>query len=268
GPGSPGSPGGHGGHGVCREPGGRGPRPGASDPRTADGAPLTPRGRRIYLPCMRIHGNSEDLRLVLVDFDDTLVDTAPRFQNARRALFDLMAAEGFDIELARRIHHDEIDREMVDRYGLGPFRLEPSFRETYLRLCELARRAPDPAVVEECVALARDVIGPPPCYDGAIEALERLAACVDTAIYTQAGDPDYQFDCIRRSGVLDVVPADRVRICRRKTVEEFRAALAHFGVADPGAACMVGNSIRADINPALTVGSRAILVEVDDPWVF
>ncbi len=208
------------------------------------------------------------MRLVLVDFDDTLVDTAPRFQNARRALFDLLTAEGFDAGVVHRVHHDEVDREMVDRYGFGPLRLEPSFRETYLRLCALEGWDPDPAVVARCVAIARDVIGPPPCYDGAIEALARLAAHVDTAIYTQAGDPDYQFDCIRKSGVLDVVPADRIRICRRKTVDEYRATLAHFGVADPGAACMVGNSIRSDINPALTVGSRAILVEVEDPWIF
>lgn len=229
---------------------------------------MTPHDRRIYLPRMSIRGISGDLRLVLVDFDDTLVDTAPRFQNARRALFDLLAAQGFDSELARRIHHDEVDREMLERYGLGPFRLEPAFRETYLRLCALEGRTPDPAIIAECVALARDVVGPPPCYDGAIEALERLAAHVDTVIYTQAGDPDYQFDCIRQSGVLDVVPPERVRICRRKTVEEFRATLAHFGVEDARAACMVGNSIRSDINPALSAGAKAILVEIDDPWVF
>ncbi|HEX7119761.1 MAG TPA: HAD family hydrolase [Longimicrobiales bacterium] len=211
---------------------------------------------------------SEGLRLVLVDFDDTLVDTAPRFQNARRALFELMVAEGFDPDHARRIHHDEVDREMLERHGLGPFRLEPSFRETYLRLCALDGRTPNPAIVRRCADLARAVIGPPPCYDGAIDALARLAAAFDTAIYTQAGDPDYQFDCIRRSGVLDVVPPHRVRICHRKTTEEFRATLAHFAVADPAAACMIGNSMRSDINPALEAGAQAILVEVDDPWVF
>ncbi|HEX6940521.1 MAG TPA: HAD family hydrolase [Longimicrobiales bacterium] len=210
----------------------------------------------------------DGLRLVLVDFDDTLVDTAPRFQNARRALFELMEAEGFDPDDARRVHHDEVDREMLDLHGLGPFRLEPSFRETYLRLCALDGRVPDPAVIQRCVALAREVIGPPPCYDGAIEALARLAATHDTAIYTQAGNPEYQFDCIRASGVLDIIPPHRVRICARKTTAEFRATLAHFGVGDPATACMVGNSIRSDINPALAAGARAILVEVDDPWVF
>ncbi len=206
--------------------------------------------------------------LVLVDFDDTLVATGPRFQNARRTLFELMVGEGFDPDRAHRVHHDEVDREMLELHGLGPFRLEPSFRETYRRLCALEGRTPDPAIVERCVALARDVIGPPPCYDGAIEALTRLAAALDTVLYTQAGDPDYQLDCVRRSGVMDVIPPDRVRVCTRKTTAEFHAALVHFGVPDPGRACMVGNSIRSDINPALSAGARAILIEVDDPWIF
>ena len=36
--------------------------------------------------------------MVLVDFDDTIVETAPRFQNARRRLFEMMATHGFDAE--------------------------------------------------------------------------------------------------------------------------------------------------------------------------
>ncbi len=206
--------------------------------------------------------------LVLVDFDDTLVETAPRFQQARRELFALLAAEGFDEARARRVHHDEVDREMLELHGLGPFRLEPAFRETYLRLCKADGREPDPAVVERCGELGRGVIGPPPCYDGALEALARLTAVYETVIYTQAGDPAYQLDCIRSAGVLDVVPPERVRICRRKTTEAFLATLAHYGVDHAGATCMIGNSIRADINPALEAGAQAILVEVDDPWIF
>jgi hypothetical protein len=31
---------------------------------------------------------------------------------------------------------------------------------------------------------------------------------------------------------------------------------------------MVGNSIRSDINPALETGAHAILVEVENPWVY
>lgn len=211
---------------------------------------------------------SAEPALVLVDYDDTLVDTAPRFQRARRALFARLVSAGFEEALVQRVHHDEVDAEMRQRYGLGPFRLEPSFRETYLRLCAYARSTPDPVVADECASLGHAVAGTPPLLEGALAALERLAATLPTAIYTQSGHPDYQLGCVRESGVLDIVPLERVRICRQKGAEEFRAALDHFGVADPAAACMVGNSLRSDINPALANGAGAILVEVEDPWEF
>lgn len=209
-----------------------------------------------------------DAALVLVDFDDTLVDTAPRFQNARRTLFATLLRAGFDEASIRRVHHDEVDPAMIKRYGLGPFRLEPSFRETYLRLCAEARINPDPVLADECAALGHAVAGTPPPIEGALDALRRLADTLPTAIYTQSGHPDYQLACIRESGVLDVLPEDRVRICRHKTAEEYRATLAHFGVREPAAAWMVGNSMRSDVNPALANGSPAILVEIEDPWIF
>src|SRR5262245_65316768 len=72
-----------------------------------------------------------DVALVLVDFDDTLVDTAPRFQNARRSLFALLCSLGADESLVARVHHDRVDPAMLERHGLGPARLEHSFRRTY-----------------------------------------------------------------------------------------------------------------------------------------
>ena len=84
--------------------------------------------------------------LVLVDFDDTLVETAPAFQQAREALFLRLEEEGFPREEARAIHHEEVEPELLTVFGMGPFRMEPSFRETYLRLCQKEGRTPDSAV--------------------------------------------------------------------------------------------------------------------------
>jgi putative hydrolase of the HAD superfamily len=209
-----------------------------------------------------------DPALVLVDFDDTLVDTAPRFQQARRDLFARLARAGFAADQIQRVHHEEVDPGMIDRYGLGPFRLEPSFRETYLRLCAEARLVPDPVVADECAALGHAVAGTPPLLEGALEALSRLDAALPTVLYTQSGHPEYQLGCVREAGVLDIIPLERVRICSRKSTHEFRAALDFFGIREPAVACMVGNSMRSDVNPALANGAGAILVEIDDPWEF
>jgi len=208
------------------------------------------------------------IELVLVDFDDTLVATAPRFERARDELFRLLRREGFEEAAARALHHDIIDPEMRKQYGLGPQRLAHAFRETYVRLCGQAGRQPDPQQLERCAALGRTVEGTPPAIDGALEALRRLAERLPTALYTQAGNARYQLECVRGAGVLDLLPVEKVHVCATKTAAAFARALAHFGVTDPARAWMVGNSIRSDINPALESGAHAILIEVENQWVY
>lgn len=211
---------------------------------------------------------SRTIELVLVDFDDTLVATAPRFEAARDELFRILAAEGFAEETARALHHDIIDPPMRARFGFGPRRLPHSFRETYEQLCAGAGRTPDPALAARLEALAEGVLGTPPAIDGALRALERLAARLPTAVYTQSGDTEYQLECVRGAGVSGIVPHERIHVCAHKTADAFREALRLFGVTDPARAWMIGNSIRSDINPALEAGAHAILVEVENPWVY
>jgi putative hydrolase of the HAD superfamily len=215
-----------------------------------------------------IRTDADAIHLVLVDFDDTLVATAPRFQSARRELFRLLVGQGFGEQEIQRVHHDVVDPPMRLRHGLGPSRLEHSFRATYEALCAATAAPPEPGLADRLAELGRAVAGTPPCIDGAIDALRLLADALPTALYTQAGDATYQTRCVREAGVLDVIPAERVRIVPRKTTRAFAETLRHFGVRQPHTAWMVGNSMRSDVNPALEAGARAIFVEVDDPWEF
>jgi putative hydrolase of the HAD superfamily len=204
--------------------------------------------------------------LVLVDFDDTLVDTAPGGTGARDRLFERLARLGPDRDAVHRLHHEEIDPILLRSHGYGPGRLPLAFRETYLRVCELHGLESDEALLAECVAYAEEVIGTPPPLPGALDALRALAARLPAVLYTQASDPAYQRRCITESGVLEILSGARVHVCPRKTTAEFRATLRTFGDPDPATVWMVGNSMRADINPALEAGANAILVEATEPW--
>lgn len=206
--------------------------------------------------------------LVLVDFDDTLVDTGPRFQNARRSLLAAMGAAGFGEDVAYDVLYNQVDPGMRARYGLGPRRMEPAFIATYERLCEIYDVARDEDVVARCAELGRGVFGPPPAFEGALDALRRLSEQLPVVVYTQSGDLQYQLECVRGAGIIDIVAEDRVRVCSRKDAEMFLETLRTYGVRDPSRAWMVGNSIRSDINPALEAGANAILVETPDPWEY
>ncbi|MGD2120169.1 MAG: HAD family hydrolase [Gemmatimonadota bacterium] len=206
--------------------------------------------------------------LALVDFDDTLVETAPAFQMAREALFQRLREEGFPYEIARRTHYDEVDPILLAEHGMGPFRMEPSFRQTYLRLCDKAGRTPELPVEEACGALGRDFLGKPRMMNGSLGALESLARRIPTAIFSQSAQEEYQVGRIRDSGALGILGEERVVVVERKSPESFRHALRQFGVQNPASATMIGNSIRSDINPALTVGAAAILVEPYEMWEY
>jgi putative hydrolase of the HAD superfamily len=213
-----------------------------------------------------MHPSNDPIELVLVDFDDTLVDTAPRFENARRALFERLVSAGFERAVVERVHHHDVDPGMREQYGLGPHRLPRAFAATYRALCEAAGYDPDSATLAECEQIGQRVIGTPPGFQGALDALQRLVDALPTAIYTQAGHVDYQLGCVRDAGAAAVVGEKRVRIVPLKTGEALRETLAHFGVLDPARARLIGNSIRSDINPALEIGVPPIMVEVEDPW--
>jgi putative hydrolase of the HAD superfamily len=208
------------------------------------------------------------IELVLVDFDDTLVDTGPRFQGARRSLIELLRDAGFSERDARQMLYERVDPPMRAQYGLGPRRMEPAFVATYRRLCAEHGVPVDETLLERCAELGRGCYGAPPAFDGALDALRRLSEEHPTVIYTQSGDLEYQLSCIRGAGIVDIVKEDRVHVSNRKDAEVFRSTLRHYGVADPAAAWMIGNSIRSDINPALEAGANAILVEATDPWEY
>jgi putative hydrolase of the HAD superfamily len=211
---------------------------------------------------------TEPIELVLVDFDDTLVDTGPRFQNARRNLITLLRDLGFDEDIARDVLFNQVDPGMRKQYGLGPKRMEPAFIATYQRLCELHGWRVDDDVVRRAAELGRSCYGPPPAFDGALDALRRLSNTHPTVVYTQSGDLEYQLSCIRGAGIIDIVNESRVRVCERKDATMFLQTLEHYGVAEPLSAWMIGNSVRSDINPALQAGANAILVETNDPWEY
>jgi putative hydrolase of the HAD superfamily len=173
---------------------------------------------------------------------------------------------GFSREEAYDVHHNQVDQEFLAKFGMGPFRMGPSFRETYLRLCSIQGRLPDPEIANRCEALGRDFLGHPRVMHGTLEALEALASQIPTVIFSQAAQIEYQLGRIRDAGVTRILSEERIRITERKTADTFRETIAHFGLRDSSDATMIGNSLRSDINPALLAGAQAILVEPYEMW--
>lgn len=203
---------------------------------------------------------------VMVDFDDTLVDTGPRFRARRDALFGYLEDLGFPRARSYRVHHEVVDQELLGLWGYGPFRLPASFRDTYIRLCSESGIAPDPRTARRVEGFADGIEATPPLLPGALEHLARLADRLPVALYTQSSYPEYQALCIEESGVLEIIPRERVVITPVKDAASYRRALETMRAGPPERSCMVGNSVRSDVNPALEAGARAIWIDHGEVW--
>ena len=65
------------------------------------------------------------------------------------------------------------------------------------------------------------------------------------------------------SGIADCF--ERIEIVSEKNPDTYRQVVASMGVS-PGEFCMVGNSLRSDVLPALEMGAHAVHVPYHVTW--
>ena len=171
------------------------------------------------------------MKLVLVDFDDTLVETAPAFHQSQGG--PLSSSGGGGVPRRRhppRFTIEEVDPELWRYIGMGPSGWHPpSGRPT----CGSAREwaDPDPDGSRRMRCTWAGFPGKPHVMDGSLEALERLAAASahrplfpgrpgGVSDGNESGMPESRRSC----------GEDRIRITDRKTPEAFLDALSRFGI--------------------------------------
>ncbi len=186
--------------------------------------------------------SERDVRAVLFDLDNTLV----RFIDAQRAacaaVVDLAGAGSVDDLFAfflRPVHNFESSVHILD----------------YL---SMIASPCDPAEVCACYDRAKLAALEP--YDGARATLERLCeAGIPMAVVTDA-DAAHAAARLARSGLasyFEVVVTPDVTGERKPGDRNFLHALDFIGV-EPGAAAMVGDSLRRDIEPANRLGLLSV----------
>lgn len=126
-------------------------------------------------------------------------------------------------------------------------------------------RAHKPAVlglVAELVAAMQN--SGPRVIRGVVPTLERLRRADYRMVLLTRGLETEQRTKLERSGLAEFF-AD-VRIVPRKDPATYRQAARALGDATGGTLCMIGNSMRSDIGPALAAGWRAIHVPAPREW--
>jgi putative hydrolase of the HAD superfamily len=104
----------------------------------------------------------------------------------------------------------------------------------------------------------------PLVIEGVRPTLEILARRDYRLIVLTRGIEHEQRAKLMRSGLSDFF--SEIRIVSRKDADTYRAAARELGDAAGAALCMIGNSLRSDVGPALEAGWRAIHVPAPTAW--
>lgn len=208
--------------------------------------------------------------IIACDFDDTLTYTRWKYTAAKlkcaeiivRALGGRAPYDPQQLMDELFVRNQRIDSRLMREQGLSPSRFPQSWVETYREICKEKGAEFDPDVakkVERAASAFRR--GPFRATPEAIEALRELQAAGCELHLVTAGEKTLQRRKIRDSGLAPFFE-DRIHIVdmdKRPVLQE---------LADSGSkqVFMVGDSLRADVGPALDVGVRAVWIPVHGHW--
>ncbi len=200
--------------------------------------------------------NSE---LWIFDADDTLWESAVYFQRAEADFLALMHSLGFNPETVRaEVHRRDIDRLSETGYGARPYMdtLRSILREHIKEL--------PPYVVDSIDYIAECLLHHPlVLLPSVLNTLSRMHQAGKRMLVYTMGEEDHQRDKFSRSGIAEFF--DNIVIVPVKNEDTMKQLLAVSGVS-PGKACMIGNSPRSDINPAIACGVNALYVKRSITW--
>lgn len=204
---------------------------------------------------------SRSTQLLVFDGDDTLWETMSLYTDAKSRFAEAMTQVG--LPAARGlVLLEEIDLENVKHLGFARSRFPTSLTQAYERLCTDTLMTVDPYVRANVAALGHSVFEQPPrVIAGALHQLALLRDRYRMVLCTK-GEEEIQSRRIADAGVAQFF--EKTCIVPTKGAAEFRAILSDLN-HDAALSCSIGNSVRSDINPALSVGMRAVWIP-NETW--
>lgn len=197
-------------------------------------------------------------RVIIFDFDDTLVETTGVFNIARADFCKKMDDLGIGMpDLAQLV--DELDIKNVKRAGyFAAYCFPAALREAYEYCCQAKQIQVLDHIRHEVESLGWSVYQQrPTTLDDAHNVLEQLQRHYPMVLLTK-GEKDFQKRRIEESGLKGYF--SETIIVGDKNQELFQGLIKSLKVI-PADSWSVGNSIKSDINPALMAGLKAIHFE-------
>lgn len=207
----------------------------------------------------RLLTSFDSIEVIGFDADDTLWENAAYFKGVEAAWCDYLAAFMPAESLQNLLY--AVEQRNMPWYGYGAMAYTLSLVEAAI---EASSGQLPAAVIQELLSLGRGILQRPVALlPGVREALPLLHASFRLVVVTK-GDLLDQERKLTASGLLSYF--HHIEIVTEKHTANYQHLLDGLAVR-PEAFLMVGNSLRSDILPVLSLGGQAIYIPQPDGWV-
>ena len=198
------------------------------------------------------------VRVVGFDGDDTLWHSETRFHVTQGEFHELLKRHVPEADADRRLAEMELKNLGIYGYGVKSFTL--SMLETAIELTEGQIPASDLKVILGWGK--RMLMEPTELLDGVEETLHKLSPSYDMLLITK-GDLFDQESKLAQSGLGDLFLG--VEILTEKNVDSYRGVFRRRSI-QPKDFVMVGNSLRSDVVPVVSLGGHAVHIPYEVTW--
>jgi putative hydrolase of the HAD superfamily len=201
----------------------------------------------------------DEFDLIAFDADDTLWRCEDAFRAAENRFTELVtpyAPTGVDIDAALRA--TERSDLSVTGYGAKAFTL--SMVRAAITISECAVPS---AVIEELIDLGRDMLTEPVHLLPHVPRVLSEVAANGRVMMITKGDLVHQTRKVTTSGLDHHF--DEIEIVLEKNARTYSKILTRLEVA-PERFCMIGNSVRSDILPVMSLGGHAVHIPYHLTW--
>jgi putative hydrolase of the HAD superfamily len=198
------------------------------------------------------------VRVVGFDGDDTLWHNETRFNVTQAEYRELVGRHVPGVDVGSRLAETETKNLGIYGYGVKSFTL--SMIETAIQLTEGLIPASDLEIILGWGK--RMLMEPTELLDHVEQTLKQIAGRYDLLLITK-GDLFDQESKLARSGLGDLFLG--VEIVSEKSVDSYQAIFRRRGIA-PREFVMVGNSLRSDVVPVVTLGGQAVHIPYEVTW--
>lgn len=204
--------------------------------------------------------NTDKIKAVVFDADDTLWSNEPFFRSAEKACYDCLAEYASEEHTSEVLYKTEMDNLAELGYGAKSFII--SMIETAVKVSGGKVR---PEQILQIEQEGRKILrNPATPYPGVVETLEKLdrSGRYRLAVLTK-GELLDQHNKMDRSGLRRFF--SKVEVVNEKTEDVYRELCGSLSV-DVEEMVMVGNSFKSDIDPVLKIGGSGIYIPSVMTW--